>query len=535
MNIWIVNSIENDGTGGITLGYAQFPQFANDGYGLIIRHDAYGTVGTGSGDRTLTHEIGHCLGLLHTFQGPFFGAGTGCHTADCGANGDFCCDTPPAIAAHWSCPPTYNSCNSIPANDFYTFDAFDQWENYMSYAPCQNMLSEDQKNVILNNLSNIAFLTTLVSLTNQTNTGVLAPEVLCQADFTSDKQTICAGQTISFTDQSFFNVTGWTWTFPGGTPSSSTDQNPTITYSAGGNFSVTLEVTDGISTETISLPNYVLVLADPGDILPYKESFESLVAIPDNDRFMVENNNGGTTWELSTTVGFMGYKSAMLNNHGVTDNSKDALISGTIDLSGVSASDPMVFNFRYAYNLKTSTDDEWLRFYISKDCGETWALRKNIHGSALSPTVTSGPYTPTTPEEWQLVNITNITSDYYVSDFRYKIEFENNSGNNIYVDFINMYPQSMTGINESEIQNSVSIYPNPASENFTITFDANEESNYTIAIYDALGNQVELIYSGSISNGLTNFEYNASNLAAGIYVIRIESEAQINSVKLIKQ
>ena len=93
----------------------------------------------------------------------------------------------------------------------------------------------------------------------------------------------------------------------------------------------------------------------------------------------------------------------------------------------------------------------------------------------------------------------------------------------------------MTGINESEIQNSVSIYPNPASENFTITFDANEESNYTIAIYDALGNQVELIYSGSISNGLTNFEYNASNLAAGIYVIRIESEAQINSVKLIKQ
>lgn len=535
MNIWIVNSIESDGGAGVTLGYAQFPQFADDGYGLIIRHDSYGTVGTASGDRTLTHEIGHCLGLLHTFQGPFFGPGTGCHTADCGANGDFCCDTPPATAAHWNCPPTYNSCTSIPANDPYGFDAYDQWENFMSYAPCQNMLSEDQKNVILNNLSNISFLSSLVSLTNQTNTGVSSPAVLCQADFISNKTIICAGDSISFSDQSFFNVTGWNWTFPGGSPANSTDTNPIVTYDNSGNYTVTLEVTDGISTETISIPNYVLVLSDPGDNLPYKESFENLTGVPDNDRFMVENDNGGSTWALSTTVGYMGYKCAVLNNYGVTDNSEDALISGTIDLSGVNASDPMIFNFRYAYNRKSASDDEWLRFYVSKDCGKTWALRKNIHGSSLSSDITSGPYTPLSPDDWQLVNITNITSDYYVSSFRYKIVFENNSGNNIYVDYINMYPQSMTGIEENQNNNSISLYPNPTNENFTLTVNVDVASTYYITIFDALGNSVENIFSGDLSAGLSSFEYSAANLAAGIYVIRIEGDELVKTVKLIKQ
>ena len=88
MNIWVVQSIETSGAG-VTLGYAQFPYFGSaNTYGVVIRNDAFGTMGTANGDRTFTHELGHCLGLFHTFQ-------DGGSSQDCGDNGDYCCDTPP--------------------------------------------------------------------------------------------------------------------------------------------------------------------------------------------------------------------------------------------------------------------------------------------------------------------------------------------------------------------------------------------------------------------------------------------------------
>ena len=62
-NIWIVNSINSDGAGTI-LGYAEFPYGGgSSNYGVIIRNDYFGSTGTASGDRTLTHEVGHCLGF----------------------------------------------------------------------------------------------------------------------------------------------------------------------------------------------------------------------------------------------------------------------------------------------------------------------------------------------------------------------------------------------------------------------------------------------------------------------------------------
>lgn len=534
MNIWIVNSIENDGTAGTTLGYAQFPQFADDGYGVIIRNDSYGNVGTASGDRTLTHEIGHCLGLLHTFQGPFFGAGTGCHTTDCGASGDYCCDTPPATAAHWDCPPSYNSCTSIPTNDFYGADVYDQWENYMSYAPCQNMFSQGQYDIVSSNLTDIPFLSNLVSLSNQTATGVLSPEVLCQAQFYSDVQIICAGNTVNFTDESYFNVTGWNWTFPGGTASSTTDQNPSVIYNTAGTYDVTLEATDGISTVSITLNDYILVLPVPGDNLPYKEGFENLSAVPDNDRFLVTNGNNASGWELTSATSYAGNDCVFLENYGVNDGSSDELISGTIDLSGVDASDPMVFNFRYAYKRITTANDEWLRFYVSNDCGQSWSLRKNIHGASLGATQ-SGVFLPTSPDQWVEVNITNITSEYYVSDFRYKIVFENDGGNNMYIDNINMYPLSMTGIVSAEPVTAFEIHPNPSQNDITISFESIAQNHCEIGIYDALGNLVATVYSGALSGGVSTFNFNTESFSAGVYCVRISGETFTGSTKFIKQ
>lgn len=60
----------------------------------------------------------------------------------------------------------------------------------------------------------------------------------------------CPGLTVEFTDQSAGNPTSWEWSFPGGTPASSTDPNPTVVYNSHGEFSVDLKVTNAAGEHT---------------------------------------------------------------------------------------------------------------------------------------------------------------------------------------------------------------------------------------------------------------------------------------------
>ena len=82
-------------------------------------------------------------------------------------------------------------------------------------------------------------------------------------DFTASATSICVGQSVTFTDTST-NVPGaWTWTLPGGTPNSSTDQNPTVVYNTAGTYTVILQAANfnGIDTKTVT--NMITVTAYP--------------------------------------------------------------------------------------------------------------------------------------------------------------------------------------------------------------------------------------------------------------------------------
>lgn len=84
------------------------------------------------------------------------------------------------------------------------------------------------------------------------------------ADFETSDPFICAGSTVDYTDQSYYDVVSWSWTFEGGTPSSSTDQNPTITYNTGGVYGVSLTVTNSNGdTETITMTGIIDVFEIP--------------------------------------------------------------------------------------------------------------------------------------------------------------------------------------------------------------------------------------------------------------------------------
>lgn len=83
------------------------------------------------------------------------------------------------------------------------------------------------------------------------------------AGFTVSNDQPCEGSSVDFTDLSTGAITTWNWTFEGGTPSTSTDQNPTVTYSTQGAYDVTLYVSDGTTNSTLLIEDMIEVILPP--------------------------------------------------------------------------------------------------------------------------------------------------------------------------------------------------------------------------------------------------------------------------------
>src|SRR5690242_12432780 len=80
--------------------------------------------------------------------------------------------------------------------------------------------------------------------------------------FAASDTTFCYPKCVDFTDLTTGSPSSWLWTFNGGSPSSSTDQNPTnICYNTPGNYDVKLIVSDTINgghTSTLSVKEYIV-------------------------------------------------------------------------------------------------------------------------------------------------------------------------------------------------------------------------------------------------------------------------------------
>jgi PKD repeat protein len=90
--------------------------------------------------------------------------------------------------------------------------------------------------------------------------GTVYPPV---ANFTANDTSVNEGDSVNFTDQSAYNPTSWAWTFEGGTPSSSTAQNPSVTYNTAGTYDVALTATNSAGSDAETKTNYITVATAP--------------------------------------------------------------------------------------------------------------------------------------------------------------------------------------------------------------------------------------------------------------------------------
>lgn len=79
------------------------------------------------------------------------------------------------------------------------------------------------------------------------------------ADFTASHTKIKVGESITFNDRSYGNVTTWNWVFEGGEPNKSTEKNPVVKYDSPGSFSASLSVSNSSSSDTEVKENFIKV------------------------------------------------------------------------------------------------------------------------------------------------------------------------------------------------------------------------------------------------------------------------------------
>lgn len=76
-------------------------------------------------------------------------------------------------------------------------------------------------------------------------------------------------------------------------------------------------------------------------------------------------------------------------------------------------------------------------------------------------------------------------------------------------------------------------YPNPFNPSTTIEFTVPQQSNVKVVIYDALGNQLDVIYDEFAEAGNHRVTWDAANYATGIYFYRMETENFVEVRKML--
>lgn len=84
-----------------------------------------------------------------------------------------------------------------------------------------------------------------------------------KAAFANSDTVFCLPQTVKFKDESENFPTSYQWIFDGGTPSTSTDRQPQVTYNAAGQYNVTLITNNAFGYDTLELTNYIVAEASP--------------------------------------------------------------------------------------------------------------------------------------------------------------------------------------------------------------------------------------------------------------------------------
>lgn len=546
INIWIVKTLGSSGISGYaTNPLASMPDACKDG--IMMLNDYLGSIGTGSPlrYRFLTHEMSHYFGLFHLMEDPAI-------IGDC-AYSDGIDDTPHTNRAYICFNVDYNTCNDslyTESFNYWGFDVPDMEENFQAVGYCMRMFTIGQVAMMRSVVESTLYgRDQLWTNANLVATGVgpgIAPvsTALPYSDFyvktflspVNTGMFACVGDSVScFNTSGQSNGVSYLWSFPGGSPSSSTLANPKTAYMNPGYYDITLTVTNTNGSSTTTKNGIIYASGSwPEFTGPTVQDFNT-----SGNFWQSQNiNNDSGSFQRVATGGTQNSGCFQLGNHYEPDTTqpcyladvnqinrnKDNLVSPAFDLSNTTG---VTISFDYAYGSAAIPDSamESLVLYYSRDCGKTWIQKKMITDTALITAFAAqnSMYVPT-QNQWKHVSLpfTVISSD---TKTRFKWEFTaSNFSNNLYID--NFVIDGILGIADPELS-GIAVFPNPSQEGGTISISGLNASKSELTIRDIQG---KLVYQKELSGNDLQLD---TELRSGCYLVEITQNGSKFLTRLI--
>lgn len=451
MNIFVVGIPGTSNNGGV-LGWAFFPTNGIIGGSLDGIVVDYNWVG-GSSDRTITHEVGHYLGLPHTFNG------TSCSTDEGVADTPNMSTTTAAIIPGLSCPN-----NNIPTGPTSCTEEH-MFINYMDYVNdqrCYLSFSNDQINIMRAVLDGTAggfgFGSRLPLVNNTPTVCSFFNNDAGLADVNNPGFQICGAEpiipSVQLKNFGLSNLTScmisyevndgtpidFAWVGNLATGETVSVDLPTLTPPVDTfNLAFYTWMPNGVADEqTVNDSLFGNALSIVKEDLPLEEDFEADDTFPSTNGLRTLSVGGDAlTWELGNISAFgVGNRTAVIDNYSNDlRGTLDAILTPVYDFTNVTGA---TLTFDIAYAPYDGTFFDSLVVLVSSDCGglydEAIYLNGNT-GMATAPNSTAA-FVPTATQ-WRTETIPLDAFD-GVSDF--SIAFLNLAGfgNRIFIDNINI-------------------------------------------------------------------------------------------------
>ncbi|MBE0661501.1 MAG: PKD domain-containing protein [Bacteroidales bacterium] len=333
-------------------------------------------------------------------------------------------------------------------------------------------------------------------------------------NFVASAVNVAPGTTVTFTDLTLGSPTAWNWEFIGGTPSSSSLQNPSVIYYNTGEFDVTLEITTEFGTEVISKTEYINV-----NPLPWPEfsGTPTVVPIGEGVTFTDMSTGDPTSWSWT----FEGGTPATFN--GQTPPAVTYSTPGQYDVT-------LVVSNQWGSNDITKTD------YITTGFPPVVDFSANTTNIIEGQTVIFSDLTQHDPTTWAWefeggIPATSANQNPQVvynapGSFSVTLTATNQFGEDMLTKttYIVVNP---VGISNPEVPQLV-LWPNPGSGLFNISLP---QAGMVVKIYNLTG---QMLMQTILNKGIR--ELNISHLDKGVYIIEgAATDGFIARTKLLLQ